>query len=115
MLKTNDIKIEKIELTTTNLSVTFADSEVPPERFIFFKDILNKYKFYIKSEYSLKTELQYDKSSQLLTIGIKLIVPNQYLPNDPNKANEILMEPINTFQLFYEAENEIYKRKHRKI
>jgi hypothetical protein len=70
---------------------------------------------YINTEYSLKSELQYDNSLQQLSIGINIIIPNQYLPNDPNNANEILMEPINTFQMFYDAQNEIYTQKRRKI
>jgi len=39
MLKTNDIKIEKIELATTNISVTF---EVQ-------NSILKKYMFFLRS------------------------------------------------------------------
>ena len=113
MLKTNDIQINKIKLDATNISAIFEDPEVHPEQYTFLKNRLNNYKSYIKSEYSLKTELRYDKSSQILTIGIIINIPNHYIPNDLNKANEILMEPINTFQLFYDAQNEIYKRKHR--
>ena len=115
MLKTNDIQINKIKLEATNISVTFEEPEVHPEQYIFVKDRLNNYKLYINSEYSFKSELQYDKSSQILAIGINIIIPDHYIPKDPNKANEILMDPINTFQMFYNAQNEIYKRKHQKI
>ena len=111
MLKTNDIQIKKINLAASNISVTFEDSKVKIEHYKFLKNRLSTFKFYINSEYSLKSELQYDESSQLLSIGLNIIIPTQYLPDDPNKTNEILMEPINTFQLFYDAQNEIYKRK----
>ncbi len=112
MLKTSDIQIEKIKLDAIDISVTFDDPEVPHEKYNFLKDRLSKYKLYINSEYSFKSELQYDKSSQLLSIGLNIIIPEQYIPTDPTKSNEILMDPINTFQLFYDAQNEIYKKKH---
>jgi hypothetical protein len=112
MLKTNDIQINKIKFEATNISVTLEDTEVQPEHYSFLKDRLTKYKLYINSEYSLKSEIQYDESSKLLSIGINIIIPDHYIPNDPNKANKILMEPINTFQIFYDAQNEIYRRKH---
>ena len=115
MLKTSDIQIEKIKLDATNISVTFDDPEVPREKYNFLKDQLSKYKLYINSEYSFKSELQYDKFSQLLSIEINIIIPEQYIPTDATKANEILMDPINTFQIFYDAQNEIYKQRHRKI
>ena len=38
MLKTNDIQIEKIDLAVTNISVTFEDLEVHPEKYTFLKD-----------------------------------------------------------------------------
>ncbi len=112
MLKTNDIQIEKIDLAVTNISVTFEDLEVQPEKYTFLKDRLNKFKYYINSEYSLKTELQYNNSSQLLLIGIRIVIPDNYIPEDPIKADKIILDPINTFQMFYDAQNEIYKRKH---
>jgi hypothetical protein len=115
MLKTNDIKINQIKLEGTEISVTFEDPEVHPAQYTYFKDRLNNYKLYIDSEYSLKTETEYDESSQQLSIEINIIIPNNYLPTDPNKSNKILMDPINTFQIFYDAQNEIYKKKQRSI
>ena len=111
MLKINDIQINKIKLDATNISVTFEEPEVHPEQYIFVRNSLNNYKLYINSEYSFKSELKYDKSSRLLSIGINIIIPNQYIPKDSTKAKEILMYPIDTFQMFYDAQNEIYKRK----
>jgi hypothetical protein len=112
MLKTNDIQINKIKLASTEISAILEDPEVQPKQYAFLKSRLTTYKLYINSEYSLKSEIQYDKPSKLLSIGINIIIPDQYIPNDPNKANEILMDPINTFQIFYDAQNEIYNRKH---
>ena len=62
MLKTSDIQIEKIKLDAIDISVTFDDPEVPHEKYNFLKDRLSKYKLYINSEYSFKSELQYDES-----------------------------------------------------
>ncbi len=115
MLKTNNIRIKKIEPRSTNISVIFEEPEVRQEQYNFFKDRLNKYKLYINSEYSFKSELKYEKSSRLLSIGISLIIPDHYLPEDPTKVNELLMDPINTFQMFYDVQNQIYKRKHGDI
>ena len=62
----------------------------------------------------LNLKLQYDTSSQLLSIGINIIIPDNYIPREPEKSNEILMDPINMFQIFYDAQNKIYDRKHLK-
>ena len=115
MLKTNDIQIEKIKLEATNIHAILEDTEVQPEQYYFLKDRLTTYKFYINGEYSLKSEIKYDESSKSLSIGINIIIPDQYIPEDTKKANEIIMDLINTFQLFYDAQNKIYERKHLKI
>ncbi len=115
MLKTNDIQINKIKLEATEISVALEDTEINPEQYIFFKNRLDSYKFYISSEYSIKSEIQYDKSLQQLSIAINIIIPDKYIPDDPIKANEIIMDPINTFQIFYDTQNEIYDRKYRNI
>ena len=111
MLKTNDIQINKINLTETNISVTLEDPEVHPEQYTFFKKRLKTYKLYINNEYAFKSQMKYEEPSQLLNIRINIIIPNMYMPSEPEKANEILMDPINTFQIFYDAQNEIYNRK----
>ena len=80
MLKTNDIQINKNE-NKVNISVTLEDSEVHLDQYYFLKDRLKNYKLYINSEYNLKSELEYDKSSQLLSIWINLIIPEYYIPN----------------------------------
>ncbi len=114
ILKTNDIQIEKNEITT-HIRVTFEDPEVQPEKSNFLKERLNKYKFYINSEYSLKSEIKYNETSKLLSIYVNIIIPDHHVPYELDKANAILMEPINTFQLFYDAQTEIYNRKYKKI
>ncbi|MFY9637519.1 MAG: hypothetical protein WAK14_01810 [Methanobacterium sp.] len=115
MLKTNDIQIYKIKLDATKISVALEDPEVNPEQYTFLKDRLDSYKLYINSEYSIKSDIQYEQSSRHLSIEVNIIIPDQYLPSDPSKANEIVMDPVNTFQIFYDTQNEIYDRKYRKI
>jgi len=115
MLKTNDIQINKIKLEATEISVALEDTGVNPEQYIFLKDRLDSYKFYINSEYSIKSEIQYNESLQLVSIAINIIIPDRYIPNDPIKANEIIMDPVDTFQIFYDTQNEIFDRKYRNI
>jgi hypothetical protein len=115
MLKTNDFQINKINLAASNIQVTFEDSPVHIELYNFLKDKLNNFKYFINTEYSLKSDIQYYETSQFLTIELNIIIPDKYIPKDPDKADEILLEPIDTFQLFYDAQNEIYKKKYRKI
>jgi hypothetical protein len=45
---------------------------------------------------------------------MNIIIPNHLIPCDAIEANRILMEPIDTFQLFYDAQNNIYKKKYAK-
>ena len=114
MLKTNDIQINKIKLGETNISVTLEDPEVHPEQYTFFKKRLKTYKLYINSEYTFKSQMEYEESSQLLNIRINIIIPEYLIPKDPEKAKETIMDPIDVFQKFYEVETLIYKRNHQK-
>ena len=111
MLKTNDIKITPMKLEGTEISVSLVDPEVHSTQYRFFKDRVNNYKLYIHSEYSLKTETKYDESSQILSIGINIIIPDHLIPIDPFEAQKTINDPINVFKLFYEAQTELYKRK----
>ncbi len=111
MLKTKDIQINKIKLAETNILVKLEDNEVHKEQYTYFKNRLQTYKFYINSEYTFKSEMEYVESSQLLSIQINIIIPNHHIPNEQEKANETIMDPIGVFQTFYEVETLIYKRK----
>ena len=115
MLKTNNIQITKSKLKETKVSVTFEDPEVQPDQYTFFEKKLKTYKFYINNEYILKSEMEYEESSQQLSIVINIIIPEYLIPKDPKKAKETIMDPIDVFQKFYEVETIIYKRNHQKI
>jgi len=101
MLKINDIQINKIKLEARNLLVKLEDNKVHPELYTFFKKRLKTYKFYINREYALKSEMEYEESSQRLSIVINIIIPEYLIPKDPEKATETIMDPI--FQKFYEV------------
>jgi len=112
MLKLSEFSISKIKSVSTEIFIKFEDTDLSPEQYFFLKNQLNKYNLYINSDYSLKYQVQYNNSSRQSLIRIKIIIPNHLIPSDTIKANKILMEPINTFQLFYDAQNNIYKKKY---
>ena len=113
MLKTNNIQIKKNKLAATNILVKLEDDEVHPEQYTFFKKRINKYKFYINSEYIFKFEIKYEESLQQLSIEINIIIPENLIPEDPKKAKETIMDPIEIFKTFYEVETLLYKRNHQ--
>ena len=112
MINVSEININKTESVSTEVSFKFEDTGLSQEQYSFLKDRLDKYNLYIDSEYSLKYQIQYNKSSKQSLIRINIIIPNHFIPSDAIEANRILMEPINTFQLFYDAQNNIYKKKY---
>ncbi len=99
----------------TNTSAVFEGLEVHEEQYNFLKDRLNSYELYINSKYSFKSEIQYDKSLELLSVKINIMIPNHCMPNACDKTNEIIMDPIHTFQMVYDVQNELYNRNHRHI
>jgi hypothetical protein len=114
MINVSEININKTESVSTEVSFNLRNIGLSQEQYSFLKDRLDKYNLYINSEYSLKYQIQYNKSSKQSLIKINIIIPNHFIPSDAVEANRILMEPINTFQLFYDAQNNIYKKKYSK-
>ena len=114
MIKVSEFDINKIKSLSTEIFVKFEDHGLTKEQYDFLKNRLDKYNLYINAEYSLKYQIQYNKSSKQSLIKMNIIIPNDFIPSDAIKANRILMEPINTFQLFYDAQNDIYKKKYAK-
>lgn len=114
MINVSEININKTESVSTEVSFKFEDIGLSEEQYSFLKDRLDKYNLYINSEYSLNYQIQYNQSSKQSLIKINVIIPNDFIPSDAVEANRILMEPINTFQLFYDAQNNIYKKKYSK-
>jgi hypothetical protein len=114
MLKTINIQINKI-IGATKISVRLEDPIVEVEQYAFFKNRLKDYKLYINPEYDFKSELHYNRSSKLLSIEINIIIPDKSISKNTAESNDLHIEPINTFHLFYDVQNEIYERKHRNL
>ncbi len=110
MLKTKDIKINANQIAT-NIYVSFEDPEIHIDQYVFLKDRFKTYHLYFNKEYNFKTETEYKESSQILLVGINITIPEQLIPKDSYKAYETIMEPVDLFQKFYEAQNHIYQRK----
>ena len=113
-------KINKIN-KTTYISLKFEDTCLSKDQYKFLKERLKMFEFYINSEYSLEYQTQYNESSELLLIGITII--NRYHYYNPGSShtkrsweiNWNNYDPIIIFQKFYEAQNTIFKKKHRNI
>lgn len=114
MIKLIDTKINKIN-KTTHISLKFKDTHLGKDQYKFLKERLKMFKSYINSEYSLESQTQYNESSELLLIGITIIIPDHIMTKDPEKSTETIMDPIIIFQKFYEAQNTIFKQKHNNI
>ena len=112
MIKLIDKKINKIKTSATYISIKFEDTQISKKQYTFLNDRMYRYKFYINNEYTLKSEIEYDESSKLLSIGINVKIPDHFIPKDPEKAKETIVDPIDVFKKFYEAQNEIFKKNH---
>jgi hypothetical protein len=69
---------------------------------------------YINNEYSVKLNTQYDETLNQLSILLNIIIPNNLIPEDPDKVQQTMMDPINLFHDLYEAQNEIFKKYYSK-
>lgn len=112
MLKINEFNINKIKSLSTEIFIKFEDNGLSKKQYSFLKNRLDKYNLYINREYSLDYQIQYNKSSKQSLIKMNIMIPNHLIPCDAIEANKILMEPIDTFQLFYDAQNNIYNKKY---
>lgn len=98
--------------TLINNNITQISGHTNQQRTIFiFKRSIRQIQIIYRYECTIKSETQYHKSSKLILIELNITIPNQLIPEDPEKSTETLMDPIILFEAFYEAQNEIYKRK----
>lgn len=115
IIKLVDIKINNKKSEATDLSLKFEDNNVNKDQYTFLKDKLDTFKFYIDNDYSMISEIQYDEFLELLIIGITIIIPDQFMPKDFEKCTEIIVDKMNLFRNFYEAQNELYKKNNPEI
>ena len=106
-------KINQKKPVTTDLFLKFEDNPVNNDQYTFLKDKLDTFKFYINNDYSMESEIQYNEVSEILIIGITIIIPDQFMPEDFEKCTEIIMNKINLFLNFYEAQNVLYKKNNK--
>ena len=111
MIKIVDIKINNKNPTTTEIFFKFEDNHIDNDRYIFLKDKLYTFKFYIDNDYTMESELEYDEILEDILIGITIIIPEKLMPIDLEKCTEIIINKINLFRKFYETQNELYYRK----
>lgn len=115
IIKLVDIKINNKKSEATDLFLKFEDNNVNKDQYTFLKDKLDTFKFYIDNDYSMISEIQYDEFLELLIIGITIIIPDQFMPKDFEKCTEIIVDKMNLFRNFYEAQNELYKKNNPEI
>ncbi len=111
MIKIVDIKVNNKKPTTTDIYLKFEDDKVNEDRYNFLKERLDTFRLYVDNNYSIESEIEYDEILETLTIGITITLPEKLLSINLQKCTEIIINNINLFRNFYEAQNEIYKKK----
>jgi hypothetical protein len=114
MIKTIDTKIQRISATTTEMLLTFEDTGLKLEQYTYLIGRLDNFKLYLNSDYLTKFEYYYEKTSGHLLMELKLTIPDHLMPLDINKAPDVSKDIIDLYKLFYEAQNEIYKKNYQK-
>ena len=109
MIKIVDIKTNENQ-TSTHIFLKFEDNIVDKELYTYLKEELDKFKLYTDNEYSTKLEIKYDELSETLTIEITIIIPVKIMPKELDKSVDIIMNKIDLFRNYYEAQTERYKR-----
>ena len=110
MIKIVDIKTNENQ-TSTHIFLKFEDNTVNKELYNYLKEQLDKFKLYTDNDYSTKLEIKYDEILETLTIKITIIIPVKIMPKELDKSVDIIMNKINLFRNFYEAQTEIYNNK----
>lgn len=109
MIKIVDIKTNENQ-TSTVIFLKFEDNIVNKELYSYLKEELDKFELYTDNDYSTKLEIKYDERIETLTIEITIIIPVKIMPKELDKSVDIIMNKINLFRNFYEAQNETFKR-----
>ena len=113
MIKTTDTKIQRINTKTTEMLLTFEDIGLKPEQYTHLTGRLDSFKLYLNSEYLTKFEYNYDKTSEQFLIKLTVIIPDHLMPIGINKAPDVSKDITDLYKIFYEAQNEIYKKNYQ--
>jgi hypothetical protein len=112
MIKTIDTKIERINATTTEILLKFEDTGLKPEQYSHLKDRLDTFKLYLDKDYILKFENSFDQNNGLLLMELTLLIPDHLMPLE-FKATDLSKEIKDLYKIFYEAQNQIYKKNYQ--
>jgi hypothetical protein len=107
------LKFIKSEIKITyrfsvDLILTFEDTKISKEQYLFVKNQLNKYDWYINDEYAMTTETTYKESSGMLLIVLDIIIPDHLKPQDENILSQMITDHANKFSKFYERHMELH-------
>ncbi len=115
MIKIRDINIDNKKSTTTDIYLEFGDDEVNKDLYNFLQERIETFRLYIDHDYDMESKIEYDGTLETLIIGITIIIPEKLLVIDLQKCTEIIINKINLFRKFYEAQNTIYNKKSNKL
>jgi hypothetical protein len=113
MIKNTYTKIQRINATTIEMLLTFEDIGINLEQYTHIIDRLDSFKLYLTSEYLTKFENNYNKTSGQLLMELTIIIPDNLMPIDNNKALDVSKDITDLYKIFYEAQNEIYKKNYQ--
>ncbi len=113
MLETIDTRIQRINATTTEILLKFEDTGLKLEQYTHLKDRLDTFKLYLHKEYILRSENSYDQNNGQLLILLTLIIPDHLMPEE-FKATDVSNEITDLYKIFYDAQNQIYKKNYQK-
>ena len=113
MLKTIDTKIQRINATTTEIILKFEDTGLKLEQYTYLKDRLDSFKLYLNTEYLLKSKNTYDQNSGQFLLELTILIPDHLMPLE-FKAIDVSNEITDLYKIFYDAQNQIYKKNYQK-
>ena len=101
-------EIKKINPFSFDIILTFEDIEISKKQYLFLKEHLNNYDWFLDDEYSMTSETIYNESSRMLLIALDIIIPNHLMPKDEKNLTRMIKDHINKFPKFYKQNMEFY-------
>jgi hypothetical protein len=106
--------LDKSKPFATDVLLQFKETGVNIEQLNFIKDRLDNYNLYIDSKYSMTFDLDYDEIKGILMMGIIIIIPDRFVPQDDEKFTQLIEVFISGFQQFHERTIQFLKDKQEK-
>jgi hypothetical protein len=110
LIKLNDLQIRKTEQNITDIFFKFEDTKITPEQHKFLKNRLENYRHFINEDYSMELSLEHLYHLETLIINLTLAIPDHIMTNDIGEYTEMVMDQINTFRNFYNAQNIFFEK-----